>query len=1579
MPDDDAQPGPVAAARAAIAAVRALDDPAAPRAALDGWCGWGPLADAFAWSGKAPAWEGIAAELRSLVTAADWKAGGQATDTAFHTPPSVAAALWGIAVRLGFTGGQVLEPCSGAGHLITAAPAGLPVQWTAVEADPVAARITAARCPHATVHAAPLERVPLRRAAFDLVIGNMPFSPASPWDPAAPDGLALHNYFLWRALEALRPGGLLVAVTSRHTLDAVKAAPRRELARLGDLTGAIRLPSGAFPGTSVAADIIVMRRRPAGDPPAGDQSWLEPPGWLDGETVPVRVSRYWDSHPGMVLGVMTGRAAGPHGQAVTVTPPPGGTTAALAAAITSLTATAAAAGLLYEPAGPATATLSGGDGDPAVLACDGRHTLHDDGSVTRQRGLRHVPVPSPADELRLLIRIRDAAGALYAAEADPDIPDGDREAHRARARDLYAQYTARHGYLNRCEVTEVTGKDGRPVTRRDYPQMGGFRADPGYPDALALEEWDDDTGAARPAAILAGPAGVTIPRPMTAASPGDALALCLDRAGRVDPAMIAALLNVTPDTVPGLLDGLIFDDPVTGEWVTAGDYLSGDVRAKHAIAAAAGPRYTRHATALAAVIPVDRPPERITIQLGAAWIPPAVITGFACHLLGIHPSRAAVAVTYTPVAAAWEVRATTEARKVKAATTLWGTPRVNAIDLIEHVLNGTLPAVTDKHPDGTSSRNEAETALAADKARAITEQFTEWAWQHPGRAARLGRLYNDRHNSLVARRFDGRHLSFPGMTATFTPWPWQADMTWQAVCRPVSLCGHPTGAGKTATAGMVALTMRRLGLARKPAFIVPNHLIGQHAAEVRRLYPGARILAATADDLTPARRRGFAARCAAGDWDLILMTHEQFEALPVHPATEAAHLANVTAVIDDAICAAAGKGRAVKQLARRRRVIVARHEELLAAGRDTGGVTFEQTRIDYLLYDEAANAKNLDTVTRADGFSSKGSKRATDLLLKLGHLTATSPSGRGGVLFTATFISNSLAELHTLFRFTCPARLAALGLESFDAFTAAHIQYKTAVEVAPDGSGFRVYRRPDRYVNVAALREMLRDVADIRTKASINLPGPAVETEHVPVPADGLREYTATLVSRADKIRAGGVDPADDNMLAICTDGRRAALDPRLAGLPAAGPGKIGVVAGRAAATYHQLKDVTYPGSDRRGALQLLFCDQGTPSVSKGDQAYGWLRDALVSHGVPTAEIAFVHDAVSRAELQHLFAGCRDGSIAVLIGSTAKCGTGANIQPRMAAIHHVDAPWRPADVEQRDGRGDRPGNHNDTLHVYRYVTVGSFDAYMWQALTRKLRWPEQLFSGDADTIDADLPDSLAVLAYGELAALASGQPLMRELSEVNAELAQARVLHAGHIRSQAEITAGIKDLEAAAAREDETAGEWEAIRFVYGETQPGLMSAGRHYDGEAAAARFAELATAARDSSQARHLGGWHGTGLQITPQPGQPGKPPAMIITASAAVAWTTPVTLTVTTPRAWQPSAAAAVLTEIDQWLASAASHAAAAELAAADARAEATRLREQSGQPSPHATRIRDLGRRRADIEDAVNGLAEKQAAA
>lgn len=505
----------------------------------------------------------------------------------------------------------------------------------------------------------------------------------------------------------------------------------------------------------------------------------------------------------------------------------------------------------------------------------------------------------------------------------------------------------------------------------------------------------------------------------------------------------------------------------------------------------------------------------------------------------------------------WEVRATTEARKVKAAATLWGTARVNAVDLLEHVLNGTLPAVTDKHPDGTTTRNEAETALAADKARAIAERFTEWAWEHPGRATRLGRLYNDKHNSLVARRFDGSHLSFPGMTATFTPWPWQADMTWMAACRPVALCGHPTGAGKTATACMIALTMRRLGLARKPAYIVPSHLIGQHAAEARRLYPGARILAASQHDLTPVRRRGFAARCAAGDWDLILMTHDQFEALPVGPGTEAAHLANITAAIDDAMCAAAGKGRAVKQLARRRRVIIARHEELLASGRDTGGVTFEQTRIDYLLYDEAHYAKNLDTITRADGFSSKGSKRATDLLLKLGHLTATSPSGRGGVLFTATFISNSLAELHTLLRFTCPDRLASLSLESFDAFTAAHIQYKTAVEVAPDGSGFRVYRRPWQYCNLAALREMLRDIADIRTKASIQLPGPIVETEHVPVHAAGIRDHSATLVARADAIRRGGVDPATDNMLAICTDGRRAALDPRLAGLPASRPARL--------------------------------------------------------------------------------------------------------------------------------------------------------------------------------------------------------------------------------------------------------------------------------------------------------------------------------------------------------------------------------------------------------------------------------------
>lgn len=1569
MTDATGTVGPVTAARAAIAAVRALDDATAPRAALDGWHGWGPLAPAFAWHGKAPAWQDIATELRALVSADDWKAGGAATDTSYSTPPAVAAALWDIATRLGFAGGAVLELGCGAGHLITAVPAGLPVRWTAVESDPVTARIATARCPHAVIHATPLERTPLPRAAFDLVIGNVPFSPTTPYDPAAPAGLSLHNYFLWRGLEALRPGGLLVAVTSRHTMDAVKASDRRELAALGDLAGVIRLPSGTFGGTDAVADIIVLRRR-TGSTRAGDRTWLEQPERLpDADT---SISTYWRQHPGMVTGTMTARKAGPHGHAITVATPAAGLVPVLDALTAHLAREATAAGLAFQPA--AAPAPDPGE-DETVLASDGQHILHDDGSVTRQQGLRHVPVAAPTDELRLLIRLRDAATALFAAEADANVPVGGREAIRIRTAGLYREYAAQFGYLNRCEISEATGKDGRVTTRRTYPPMGGFRGDPGYPEALAVEEWDDDTLTGQPAAILLGPVGVTAARNITADTPAEALALCLDATGRVDLQVIATALATTPDQLPELLDGLIWDDPNTGEWLPAAEYLSGDVRGKHAAAVAAAeldPRFGRHATALAAVIPADLPPERITVQLGAAWIPPDVITSFTCHLLGLQRAGGQVAVTYTPVAAAWEVKTTTEARQARGPRAQWATTRITVPDLVEHCLNGTMPVITDKQPDGSTTRNEAETALAADKARAICERFTEWAWEHPGRATRLVRLFNDRHNSLVARTYDGGHLSFPGMSAAFTPWPWQRDMTWRAVCTPASLCGHPTGAGKTATAAMIALTLRRLGVSRKPAFIVPNHLLAQHAAEVRRLYPGARILAAAAGDLSPARRRGFAARCAAGDWDLILLTHEQFEALPVAAATEAAHLVGITKRIDEAITAATGKGRAVKQLARRRRVIVARHEELLDASRDHG-VTFEQTGIDYLLYDEAHGAKNLETAARAEGFSVKGSKQATDLLMKLGHLMAVNPSGRAGTLFTATFMSNSLAELHTLFRFLCPGRLEEMGLDAFDAFAAAHISYKTAVEVAPDGSGFRTYRRPSTYVNMPALRGMLADVADIRTKRQISLPGPRVETEAVPVEVDGLEQFTASLVSRADKIRAGGIDPAVDNMFLICTHGRRAAVDPRLVAVDPVGPGKIDAVATNAARIWHANKDRAYPGGGQPGAFQLMFLDQGTPNAT-GGQAYGWLRDALIARGVPADRIAYVHDAASHADRRDLFAKCRDGRIAILIGSTEKCGTGVNIQHQLAAIHHVDAPWRPADVEQRDGRGDRPGNCNEVLHIYRYITVRSFDAYMWQALLRKLRWAEQLFAGDTDTIDADLPDSLLVLAYTELAAIASGQPLMRELAEVTAELTRLRILHAGHVRGQAEITAAIRDLEQTAAARDAEAGEWHAIGFVRGEvTQPGLMSAGRLYDGDAAAGRFAELASAARDSGQVRHLGGWRGVGLQITPVPGAVGRPPAMLISAATSHASTTPVTLTVTTPRAWQPSAAAAVLTEIDEWLAGAAEAGMAAERDSAVDRAEAQRLRAMTGQPSPHAPRIRDLAARRAQIEEAVNGLA------
>ena len=849
--------------------------------------------------------------------------------------------------------------------------------------------------------------------------------------------------------------------------------------------------------------------------------------------------------------------------------------------------------------------------------------------------------------------------------------------------------------------------------------------------------------------------------------------------------------------MPAEIHGLAYLDPVAGEWVTAEEYLSGNVRDKLGAARAAASaadaggakRWASNITALEGVQPADLGPEEIRAKLGAPWIPPGDVRAFAAETLGYAPE-----VSYLPVTAQWEVKAERGFADTAAATEEWGTGRIDGYRLLELAVNGRVPVIYDTvaTPDGeTRVRNQAETMLAEEKQRALAARFAEWAWEDPERADRLCAEYNQRFNSVVLRRYDGTHLTFPGMDTGFTPYPHQRDMVHRIISSPASLCPYPVGTGKTPTMFMAARKLRELGLAAKPLIIVPNHLLEQTAREGKRLFPSARILMAAREDLDGAQaRKLFAARCATGDWDAVVMTHSAFTAIPVHPATEAAHLTDLAARYRQALTAEPGGGRrTVKQLAKMIDTFETRARTLLDHRTDDG-VYFEHLGADFLLVDESHYFKNLGIPVRTDGFSVAASKRATDLDMKLALLRER--GGKTAALFTGTPVSNSLLEMYVLQHYLHPERLAEVGLHSADAWAATFVDFQTSVEVTPDGASFRMKRRPAKFENVPELLTLFGEVADLRQPESFAVQRPAARHHNVVISSSPqLRAYVASLAERADRVRQ--VDAHEDNMLKICSDGRKAALDLELVGITAAGPGKAGAVIANVARIYHANRSLALPGDDPAapgGGFQIIFCDLGTPSAAAGTQVYGKIRAGLADAGVPAAQIRFIHDASTDLQKAALFAECRAGKVAVLLGSTDKLGVGTNIQTRCVALHHVDAPWRPADVEQREGRALRPGNLNLAVDIYRYVSEKSFDSYLWQILERKARFIGQVLGGQPPAATSTT-SATPRLSYAEVKALATGNPLLLELAEANAGVTRLRHLATAHTRATRRLESSI--------------------------------------------------------------------------------------------------------------------------------------------------------------------------------------------
>ena len=1358
--------------------------------------------------------------MRELLSDREWAAASRSTLNAHFTSWEATDAIWQAVRRAGFAGGRVLEPGVGSGTFLAtwSGDDGEAIEAVGVEVDPITAGIAGLLHPEATIRSESFALTRYPDGWFDLTVGNVPFGNYKLFDPLYNRaGLSIHNHFVHKSLAMTRPGGYVVVLTSRYTLDAAGTTARAAMAETADLIGALRLPDGAMQqvaGTDAAMDLLLLRRRLPGDDPAGE-SWMSLAA-LETPNGPVTINEVFAAHPEWVLGelgvgrgryrdddlIVRARTALVDGREVREPLGP-----AMNAALTRIIDSAVAAGLgITQRISAPGASLDAAEVDWVADVTIGPHhvegslLLRDQGGFARIEGgipLPYSPPAAQARELGRMIELRDTYFEVIDGQA-ASLDDTGWEAARQTLNARYDAYVGLYGPVNRYRSYDTgrTGEDGRPVIGRRWPPMGGFRSDPGLPVVRALEDFDDATQTAIKAPVFVR--RVLSPRqPVTATErPEDALALCLDERGSVDVETIGQLLGCDPAEARVRLGTLVFDDPEGGVPVPAATYLSGHVRSKLRVARAAlgeeGETWQTNVTALEAVQPRDLEPAEIDARLGAPWIPPSDIKAFCAEVLDAPD----VKVGYARVNGTWTLAG--NGRGSLALTSDWGTRRMDAIHLIEAACNQSEVTVTDPDPSDPDGRkrvvNLAETLAAREKKDALSERFATWTWENAERSSRLVEHYNELFNSTVLPDYDGSHLSFPGLADGFVPHQHQRDAVWRILSEPSTLLAHAVGAGKTATMVMAGREMKRLGMVKRPCYVVPNHMLEQFSREYVQLYPEAKLLVATKDDVTPARRKELVARCAVQDWDAVIMTTSSFERIPVSAATEAAFLeaksAELRAAIAQSTADGDGNGISVKGLEKALLRSEERHARLLDDRRDDGGVVFEATGIDYLVIDEAHRYKNLYFPTRIQGVSGGASKRAEDLDVKLRWLRQTN-GARVTTFATATPISNSIAEMWVMQHYLQPEALEAAGIEHFDGWAATFARAVTALEMAPDTTSYRMKTRFARFANVPDLLRMFRAVADVRRLDELalvvpDIAGGAAETVVVPG-TETLKAFGLQLAERAAQVSAGRVDPHDDNMLKITSDGRKAALDLRLVGLdPDPAGGKLGAAADRIAATYHRTVDLDYPGSSRRGALQLVFLDLSTPKGDGRWNAYDQLRSTLAAHGVPRESIRFIHEAKNDGEKARLFAAARSGGISVLIGSTERMGMGTNVQDRVIALHDVDCPWRPSDLEQRAGRGIRQGNANSVVAIVRYVTRDSFDPFFWQTVERKAAFIHQIMAGEVtERWVEDIGDE--ALSYAEIKALATGDPRIMERAGVASELSKLQRLEAAWRNDQSRL------------------------------------------------------------------------------------------------------------------------------------------------------------------------------------------------
>jgi N12 class adenine-specific DNA methylase len=1362
----------------AIKTLRTLDAEERPatdgeKAALVKYVGWGAMPQVF--DVDSTDWRKEQIQLSEILSDEEHQSARATTLNAHYTAPTVIGAMYRAAGQFGFTGGRVLEPASGIGHFVGLMPEDMLRRSTVtgIEIDPLTARIAKALYPDADIRAQPFEQTKLADGFYDLAISNVPFGDYTVHDPRWNNyKFPIHDYFFAASLEKVRPGGLLMFITSRGTMDKLDSTLREMLSTRTELLGAIRLPNNAFKknaGTEVTTDIIMLRKLRPGEPPVGP-GWKETAGYNNDMGDAFTLNEYFAARPEMMLGQMR-LSGGMYGSNEPTLEADGRILGdALAQAIERLPQN------IYQAHSQPVAepTL-----DQAIPAPDvvkpNAYCLHDGMVCIREEDVLRPLTDMPSEtrsRIRHLIPVRDAVRACLRSQMDGG-DEGQVIEARQQLNYAYERFVARFG----------------PVNLR--ANQRAFDGDPDLPLLLSLEHCNEETQRAAKASIFRERTIHHRQPVLSVSEPKEALLVSLNEQGRVDLDHMAGLLNKPLGEFLPDLKGLVFLNPQSNQWETDDQYLSGNVRDKLAVADAAAvtdARFHENVEALKSIQPEDLSATEIDVRLGASWLPPDDVKQFIHKLLNVSTG---VEIGHVHALGSWHIDADWEARGATSNTTDWGTDRYTGLELIEDALNLKTPTVYDM-ADKKPVVNAQATEAAREKQERIKEQFKEWVWTDDSRRERLCRLYNDTFNHTRLRTFNGDHLTLPGASQTVQLHKHQKAGVWRILQTPNTLLAHVVGAGKTYTMVAAAMELKRLGLARKPMFAVPNHMLGQFSTELLTLYPGANILVAGKEDFESRNRKKLFSRIATGNWDAVIVTHSGFERIPLAYDTKKRffdeQLHELEMIRREHACSS--NRRLVKELEKAKKRLEAKLQALAADHKKDNTLTFEELGVDRVFVDEAHYFKNLFYVTkmtRIAGLPQTASERAFDMYLKVRHVQ--SMQGGGGVVFaTGTPIANSMAEMFTMQRYLQPDDLKKHNLHHFDSWAATFGEPVTAMELSPDGAGYRLNTRFARFINVPELMQIFRQSADVQTAAMLNLPRPKLEGEKPSIrnaPATPeLKAFVQELAARAERLKSNRVDPSVDNMLKITSEGRKAALDLRLM-KPSAPDDPQGKV-NQAVENIFRIWQESKP----ERSAQLVFCDLSTPK-DRGFSVYRDAAEKLERLGVPSGDIAFIQDYDSDAAKLSLFRDVRSGKVRVLFGSTQKMGSGTNVQERLIALHHFDAPWRPADVEQREGRILRQGNKNEVVSIYRYVTEGSFDAYMWQTLETKAKFIAQVMSGDMTIRRLEDLDS-AALTYAEVKAIASGNPLVIEKAQVDAELIRLTRLRSAHAEEQYRIRTNLR-------------------------------------------------------------------------------------------------------------------------------------------------------------------------------------------